>query len=49
LYEAYFTLEDIEKDFLAHFEHFYNSEELRTCDKCGTIMEVDPRFIAEKN
>lgn len=48
LYEVYFPLTDIEKDFLQHFKHFYNSEELRTCKKCGTIMETDPRFIAKK-
>ncbi len=48
LYEAYFTLHDIEKDFLAHFEHFYGSEELRTCDNCGTVMPVDERFIAKE-
>lgn len=48
LYEAYFTLKDIEKDFLKHFEHFYGSETLRTCDNCGTIMETDPRFVAHK-
>ncbi len=46
LYEAYFTLEDIEKDFLSHFEHFYGSETLRTCSQCGTVMEADPRFVA---
>ena len=39
LYEVYFPLHDIENDFLKHFEHFYNSEELRTCDNCGTVME----------
>jgi len=44
LYEVYFELNDIEKDFLPHFKHFYNSEELRTCDECGTIMEKDPKF-----
>ena len=49
LYEAYFELEDIEKDFLKHFEHFYNSESLRTCDNCGTLMEADPRFTAHQN
>lgn len=49
LYEAYFTLEDIETDFLKHFEHFYGSEALRTCDKCGAVMEADPRFVAEKD
>ncbi|CAN0591466.1 unnamed protein product, partial [Ectocarpus sp. 12 AP-2014] len=26
LYEAYFTLNDIEKDFLGHFKHFYGSK-----------------------
>ena len=48
LYEAYFTLNDIEKYFFAHFKHFYSSEELRTCDKCGTVMPVDERFIAKE-
>lgn len=45
LYEEYFPLNDIEKDFLPIFKKFYASEELRTCDKCGTIMETDPRFV----
>ena len=44
LYEVYFPLNNIETDFLPHFKHFYNSESLRTCKKCGTIMEVDTRF-----
>ena len=48
LYEAYFELHDIEKDFLEHFETFYGSEELRTCNNCGTIMEGDERFLAKK-
>lgn len=39
LYEVYFPLNDIEKDFQKYFNHFYNSEELRTCNKCGTVME----------
>lgn len=47
LYEVYFELKDIEKDFLAHFQHFYNSKELRTCQNCGTVMETDPRFVAK--
>lgn len=46
LYEVYFPLDDIEKDFLRHFKRFYNSKELRTCNKCGTVMEADERFIA---
>ncbi len=48
LYEAYFTLEDIEKDFLKHFEHFYGSKKLRTCDNCGTVMAADKRFVAQE-
>ena len=47
LYEVYFELKDIEKDFLGHFKHFYSSTELRTCKNCGTIMETDQRFIAK--
>lgn len=45
LYETYFTLTDIEKDFLPRFRHFYGSKELRTCNNCGHVMEVDPRFV----
>ncbi|HCR54234.1 MAG TPA: 3-hydroxyanthranilate 3,4-dioxygenase, partial [Cytophagales bacterium] len=26
-------------------KEFYGSEESRTCSKCGTVMEADPRFI----
>ncbi|WP_203294908.1 3-hydroxyanthranilate 3,4-dioxygenase [Luteirhabdus pelagi] len=47
LYEVYFELEDIEKDFLPHFKKFYNSEELRTCDNCGEVMETDERFTSD--
>jgi len=47
LYDVYFPLNDIENDFLKHFEHFYNSKELRTCTKCGTVMESDPRFTVK--
>ena len=45
LYEVFFELEDIETDFLKHFEHFYNSKKLRTCSNCGTILEADTRFV----
>jgi 3-hydroxyanthranilate 3,4-dioxygenase len=44
LYEVYFPLTDIETDFLQHFRHFYNSEDLRTCSKCGTVMEANSKF-----
>lgn len=45
LHEYRFHLENIEKDFLPRFREFYGSEELRTCNKCGTKMEADPRFV----
>lgn len=45
LHDVYFELHDIETDFLPHFKHFYNSEKLRTCNNCGTVMTTDSRFI----
>lgn len=45
LYEEYFHLTNIEKDFLPVFKKFYSSEELLTCDNCGYKMEVDERFV----
>jgi 3-hydroxyanthranilate 3,4-dioxygenase len=45
LHEYIFHLENIEKDFIPRFKEFYSSETLRTCKKCGTIMESDPRFV----
>ncbi|MET0760044.1 MAG: 3-hydroxyanthranilate 3,4-dioxygenase [Flavobacterium sp.] len=45
LYEVYFELNDIEKDFMPHFKHFYNSKKLRTCTNCGSEMEADPSFV----
>lgn len=44
LHETYFQLSNIEKDFLPRFKEFYNSEELRTCDNCGQVMQTDSRF-----
>lgn len=45
LHETYFPLTNIEKDFLPRFKEFYGSEELRTCNNCGHVMETDPRFV----
>ena len=45
LYQEYFYLTSIENDFLPVFKRFYSSEELRTCKKCGHVMEVDKRFV----
>ena len=44
LHEVYFPLSNIEKDFLPRFREFYGSEELRTCNNCGHVMETDERF-----
>jgi len=45
LYEEYFPLSSIENDFLPVFKKFYGSKELRTCDNCEQVMEVDDRFV----
>jgi 3-hydroxyanthranilate 3,4-dioxygenase len=45
LHEYTFHLTNIEKDFLPRFRDFYGSKDLRTCKKCGTVMEADPRFV----
>lgn len=38
LYEEYFPLKNIEKDFHGVFDRYFGSEAHRTCDKCGTVM-----------
>jgi len=45
LHETYFTLENIEKDFLPRFKDFYESEDLRTCSNCQHVMQADDRFV----
>jgi len=45
LHEYRFHLDNIEKDFLPRFREFYASKDLRTCKRCGTVMEADPRFV----
>lgn len=39
LYEEYFEMTDIVKQLPVVMETFYNSEELRTCKNCQTVME----------
>ena len=39
LYEEYFALDDITTKLKEVMEKFYASEELRTCKKCGSVME----------
>ncbi|HEV2228537.1 MAG TPA: 3-hydroxyanthranilate 3,4-dioxygenase [Steroidobacteraceae bacterium] len=39
LYEEFFQLTDIEKQFPPVFERFYSSLERRTCGRCGAVLE----------
>ena len=39
LHESYFKLTSIEKQFQTVFDNFYGSQDLRTCKKCGHVME----------
>jgi 3-hydroxyanthranilate 3,4-dioxygenase len=39
LYEEFFALTDIEKQFPPVFERFFANLQQRTCQRCGTIME----------
>ena len=47
LYEEYFHLTNVEKDFLPVFKRFYSNEKLRTCPKTGETMKVDNRYTDE--
>ena len=38
LYEEFFSLRNVEKDFPPIFDRFFASEERRTCKTCGTVM-----------
>lgn len=39
LHEEYFVLTDIVTQLPLAMNNFYNNKDLRTCKKCGTIME----------
>ena len=45
LHEYRFPLSNIENDFIPRFTEYYNSVEMRTCKKCGHVMETDPKFV----
>ena len=44
LYEEYFTLDSIERDFPPVFERFYRSLEARTCTQCGAVHPAPARY-----
>ena len=45
LYEEYFQLTNVEKDFLPVFKRFYSDENLRTCPETGEVMEVEEKYL----
>ncbi|HKD16851.1 MAG TPA: 3-hydroxyanthranilate 3,4-dioxygenase [Thermoanaerobaculia bacterium] len=42
LYEEFFTLHNVEKDFPPIFDRFFANEKKRTCKKCGAVMPKPP-------
>lgn len=44
LYEEYFFLEDIVKQFPMVMRNFYGSAERRTCKRCGHVMDLPPNW-----
>ena len=44
LYEEFFTLEDVEHDFLAVFDRFYRSLDARTCKACGHLNPAPDKY-----
>ena len=44
LYEEYFHLHDIEKDFPRVFDRFYGSPDARTCEACGHLNPAPDRY-----
>ena len=46
LYEEYFPLKNIMTQFQEVFSRFYGSEELRTCKKCGTVMDPPGKAVS---
>lgn len=45
VYEEYFHLHDIEKDFPPVFDRFYSSVEHRTCKHCGHLNPAPARYV----
>ena len=46
LYEEFFTLQNIETDFLAVFERYYGSLAARTCGVCSAVLLDGPTPVA---
>jgi 3-hydroxyanthranilate 3,4-dioxygenase len=48
LYTEMFMLHDVEQDFLAVFDRFYRSRELRTCNSCGHLNPAPAKYEAAR-
>lgn len=48
MYEEYFPLKNIVEQLPPIINKFHNSQELRTCDQCGTYMEIPAAPKPEK-
>lgn len=49
LYEKYFPLTNIMTQFQETFKEFYGNVDLRTCKKCGHVMEPPASVIEESS
>lgn len=49
LYEKYFPLTNIMTQFQETFKEFYGNVDLRTCKKCGHVMEPPVSLIEESS
>ena len=49
LYEKYFSLTNIMTQFQETFKEFYGNVDLRTCKKCGHVMEPPVSVIEESS
>ena len=47
LYEEFFALQDIESQFLAVFDRFYQSPARRTCGRCGHLNPAPAHYAQE--
>lgn len=47
LFEEFFALRDVEKDFPPIFDRFYRSHDHRTCKHCGHLNPAPAKYDAE--
>jgi 3-hydroxyanthranilate 3,4-dioxygenase len=47
LFEEFFTLRDVEKDFPPIFDRFYRSHDHRTCKTCGHLNPAPAKYDIE--